>query len=117
MLGQITISGLIVHAVIGVYAFEQSITQPLTLDISFSVDIARASLHDELSDTYDYAAICKSIELFVDSNPCRLLETFTKRLSDHLIQTFQLIDLKIVVTKRPKDLPNVAGVSVASVFN
>ncbi|MDP1573411.1 MAG: dihydroneopterin aldolase [Coxiellaceae bacterium] len=113
-MSRIVISGLIVHAVIGVYAFEQSITQPLTLDLSFSVDIARASLNDDLSDTYDYAAICKSIAVFVDNNPCRLLETFTKRLVDHLTQTFQLMNLTLSVTKRPKDLPNVAGVSVVN---
>lgn len=112
MVSRITISGLIVHAVIGVYAFEQSITQPLKLDISFSADVVRAACDDALSDTCDYAAVCRAVSVFAEEHECRLLETFAKRLSDHLVATFQVTDLQLSVTKKPKDLPNVEGVTV-----
>lgn len=107
MANRVIISGLVVHAVIGVYAFEQSITQPLTIDLSFSADLHRAAFRDALSDTIDYAAVCKSITNFAEKNECRLLETFTQRLSDYLITEFQLENLALSVTKKPKDLPNV----------
>lgn len=108
MVDRISISGLVVHAVIGVYAFEQSITQPLSIDLSFSVDLHRAASQDALSDTIDYAAVCQSIVNFAEKNECRLLETFTKKLSDFLSTEVGLENLILSVTKKPKDLPNVA---------
>ena len=117
MAGSVIIAGLTVNAVIGVYAFEQAIKQPLILDISFAVDIDQAASRDSLADTTDYAAVCASIQAFVDATPCRLLETFTKRLALHLQQTFQLTDLSIKVTKKPKDLPMVGGISISYTDN
>lgn len=112
MSGRIIISELIVHAVIGVYAFEQSITQPLTIDLSFDVDIARAASQDNLADTHDYAAICAAVSVFAENNAFRLIETFAARLSDYLTQQYSLKNLELSVMKKPKDLPNVAGVRV-----
>lgn len=113
MSGRIIISELIVHAVIGVYAFEQSITQPLSIDLSFDVDIVRAASQDNLADTHDYAAICAAIVKFADENAFRLIETFAKHLSDYLAQQFGLNNIQLSVMKKPKDLPNVAGVRVS----
>lgn len=101
-----------VHAVIGVYAFEQAITQPLSINLSFSVDAARASQKDLLSDTQDYAAICNAVVFFVQKTPCRLLETLAQRLLEHLKEEFQLTDIQLSVTKKPKDLPFVDGITI-----
>lgn len=112
MSDHITISGLIVHAVIGVYAFEQSITQPLLIDLTFSTDAAKAAQNDALSDTADYAAVCAAIVAFVENTPCRLIETVAHRLADHLKKQFSFSQLELAITKKPKDLPAVAGVSI-----
>lgn len=86
---------------------EQSIKQKLIINLSFAVDIDRAALHDSLSDTQDYSAICNEILSFVEKTPCRLLETLTKKLSDYLINQFQLQALELKITKRPMDIPGV----------
>ena len=112
MADHIVISGLIVYAVIGVHAFEQSITHPLLIDVTFSADAARAAANDALSDTYDYAAVCTAIVNFVSATPCRLLETLAHRLAFYLKKEFRFSALKLSVTKKPKDMPHVAGVSV-----
>jgi len=105
----VQINELIVHAVIGVYAFEQSITQPLSISLSFSLDLSVAAKQDALSDTVDYAAVCTAITNFVEKNPCRLLETLTHRLSQYLIAEFALKELSISITKKPKDILNLEG--------
>ena len=107
-MNKIVISGLEVHAVIGVYAHEQLITQTLFIDLSFSVDVARAALNDVLSDTHDYAKICEAVSSFVQQTPCRLLETLAHRLADYLTRQFQLSALELSITKRPMDMPGVA---------
>lgn len=110
--GTITITNLIVHAVIGVYAFEQAIRQPLRITLSFVVDIERAASQDALALTIDYAAVCGAIHDFVEATSCRLLEAFVKRLADHLKASFSMSELSITVTKTPKDLPYIDGISI-----
>ncbi|OGT48879.1 MAG: dihydroneopterin aldolase [Gammaproteobacteria bacterium RIFCSPHIGHO2_12_FULL_38_11] len=112
-MGKIIISGLTVHAVIGVYAFEQSITQTLSIDLSFAVDVNHAAENDLLNDTHDYAVICHSITSFIEKTPCRLLETLAKRLIDYLKNELQLTQVQLSITKHPKDLPNVSGITVS----
>ena len=106
-MNKIVISGLEVHAVIGVYAHEQSITQKLSVDLAFSIDIARAACHDSLSDAHDYSKICEEIRFFVQQTSCQLLETLTHRLANHLINQFQLVALELSITKKPIDMPGV----------
>ncbi|MCX7121466.1 MAG: dihydroneopterin aldolase [Gammaproteobacteria bacterium] len=110
---KITISGLTVHAIIGVYASEQSITQPLSIDLSFYVNIHRAAEKDLLADTHDYAAICHDITAFVEKTPCRLLETLAKQLSDYLKNQFKLTQLQLSITKQPRDLPHIKGITLS----
>ena len=105
---KIIITGLVVRTIIGAHAHEQDSFQSLSIDLSFSVNLDRAASADLLSDTCDYAAVCHSIIAFSERSRYRLLETFSKNLSDHLSQQFQLMDLTLSVTKKPKDLPNVS---------
>lgn len=107
MSNKIVISGLEVHAVIGVYAHEQLITQKLSIDLSFLVDIERAARHDALSDTHDYAKICEAVISFVRQTPCQLLETLAHKLAQHLINQFQLSALELSIAKKPTDMPGV----------
>lgn len=97
-----------VHTVIGAHSYEQCITQLLRVDLSFLIDLECAGKRDLLCDTHDYAAVCASIVTFANHSRCRLLETFSKKLSEHLKQQFQLSILHLAVTKHPSDLPGVS---------
>lgn len=107
-MAKISIRNHQVRTVIGAHSYEQHITQQLMIDLSFSADIDRAANTDLLSDTQDYSIICGSITEFANNTCHRLLETFAKNLSDHLKKQFQLSELKLSVTKKPKDLANVS---------
>lgn len=105
---KISISNLVVRTVIGAHSYEQLITQQLTINLDYSVDINRAAESDLLSDTHDYAAICASIIEFADNARYRLLETFTKKISEYLKNIFHITILNLSVTKKPSDLPGVS---------
>lgn len=111
-MNKVLISGLTVPALIGVHAYEQQTTQMLTIHLSVSVDIARAATEDCLTDTLDYKVLSDAVVLFVSKTPCRLLETLAHRLMLHLKKMFQLDWLELSITKHPKDMPNVEGISV-----
>lgn len=113
MAGELVISNLVAHAIIGVCREEHAIKQALIIDLSCAIDIDRAASRDLLIDTHDYAAICHEIVSFVEKTPCRLLETLVKKLSLHLINQFNLQNLQLKITKKPMDLPGVeVGVSI-----
>lgn len=109
---KIIISGIVVHTIIGVHEHEQTISQALSVTLSFSVDVNRAASNDTLSNTHDYSAIYQSTIAFIQKTHCRLLETLAKQLADYLKQAFQLLWLQVSIMKRPVDMPDVAGVTV-----
>lgn len=108
----ISLSGIIAHAIIGVHAHEQTVAQPLSIDLSFSINIKRAAARDSILDTQDYAKIYDSIIHFVEKNSCRLLETLAHRLSDHLQNQFAFSKMQLRITKKPTDMSMLSGVSV-----
>jgi len=111
-LDKILLSNISVHAVIGVHRYEQASAQPLLIDFAFSVDTDCAAKSDSIANTCDYAAVYTDIIAFVKNNPCRLLETLAQRLIDHLKNKFQLTGMRLVITKKPVDMPQISGVSV-----
>ena len=55
------VKGLTVEAVIGVYAWERAITQPLLIDIALETDISRAAISDDVNDALNYKAVCDDV--------------------------------------------------------
>jgi dihydroneopterin aldolase len=108
----LTLSQLQVPVVIGVNPEEKSIIQTLLIDFTFSIDVSRCALSDDLADTIDYTAIRRDILHFANESRYELLETFTAKLADHLKSTFSLGKLTLSVTKVPMDMFDVEGVRV-----
>jgi len=109
---KIIISALTIPAFIGVYSHEHQATQMLSIDLEMSVDIDRAAETDNISDAVDYSQVHREIISFVQQSRFRLLETLIKSLADHLKNQFKLSWLKLSITKRPRDMPDVDGVRI-----
>ena len=103
-MSRICINGIRAQAVLGVREHEKKTPQPISINLSFLVDVDRAALHDQLSDTSDYSLIAKSTLDFVTQIRCQLLETLAKKLQHHLKREFQLNGLQITITKHPSDM-------------
>lgn len=99
------------HTIIGVREEEQSVKQPLIINLSFGVDIDAVASQDFLDDGHcDYAKIANQVVSFVEKTRCQLLETLAKQLSTHLKEQFFLNSLWLQIIKKPMDMP---GVDVA----
>ena len=110
----ITIQSLKVPTLIGVYATEQNKKQELLVDITFSIDIEKATSKDLLSDTIDYAEIRLTVLKFAAENHFNLLESFAQKLKDYLKNKFNLSNLILSVTKFPTGMPDTAGVKITT---
>jgi dihydroneopterin aldolase len=95
----IFIHQLRVETRIGVYAWEQHVTQPLLIDIELELPSAKAFASDEFGDALDYAAIVKRVQSFAQDHPYRLLERFAEALADLLLTQFGAPWARVSVAK------------------
>jgi dihydroneopterin aldolase len=108
---RIVIEALEVDTVIGVYEWERTILQSLSLDLVLATDIRPAAASDDLHLTLDYAAICQRIQHFAREHQFALIETFAERLAETLRHEFPLTWLELTVRK-PGAVPNARSVGL-----
>jgi len=95
----IFVQELRVETRIGVYAWEQHLTQPLLIDLELALPSARAFTTDDFADALDYAAVVKRIQAFAADHPHKLLERFAEALADLLRAEFRSPSVRVRVAK------------------
>lgn len=108
----VLIESLAVDTVIGVYDWERTITQRLTLDLTLATDIRPAAADDDIARTLDYAAISERILAFAAAHDFALVETFAERLAATLREEFAIAWLRLTVRK-PGAVPAATAVGVS----
>ncbi|WP_028388246.1 dihydroneopterin aldolase [Legionella fairfieldensis] len=103
------IKGLSIATRIGVYAWEQQITQPLLLDITIPADFS--TCQDKLAHTIDYAALCNRVTDYIESNAFCLIETVAEQVAALIKNEFNINQITIAVSK-PHAVKNAANVQV-----
>ena len=103
------IKGLKVATRIGVYAWEQQITQPLLLDITIPADFK--ACEDQLDKTIDYDKLCQQVTLYVEANAFQLIETVADRVAQLIKSEFNVKELTVSVSK-PGAVKNAANIQV-----
>lgn len=81
----ISIEGLQVDCVVGVYPHERDNPQPLRLDVKMALNTAMAGERARLRMTVDYAAIASQLAFLLQSCRFHLLETAAHALSRYLL--------------------------------
>ena len=95
----IFIEALKVDTVIGVYDWERTLHQSLSLDLEMTTDIRSAAASDDVHLTLDYAAISQRIQHFADEHQFALIETFAEQLLITLRHEFPIGRVKLTVRK------------------
>lgn len=102
-----------VPALIGVCPQERGNLQTLLIDVDMTVEIAAAVATDDLSKTINYADVVKFILATVSDSSYRLIESLAAHVVTRLQQQFSLTTIRLSITKRPFDLPEIEeGVGV-----
>ena len=108
---RVLIEALELETVIGVYDWERTIRQRLSLDLELATDIRPAAATDDLAKTLDYAAISVRIVRFAEEHDFALVETFAERLAQLLMEEFGIPWLRMTLRK-PGAVPTAAAVGV-----
>lgn len=115
----VSIEGLNVDTVIGVYDWEKEQKQTLTLDIQMSWNNQAAASSDDLNDALDYALVSETVTQWVAEKPRQLIETVAEGVATLVLNEFGVQNVEVKVSK-PGAVPNAANVSVTvrrSVFD
>ena len=93
------IKGLTVEAVIGVYAWERAITQPLLIDIALETDISRAAVSDDVNDALNYKAVCDDVSEWCQAIQAQLLEHLAGQIADKLLEKYASHKVMLSIAK------------------
>ena len=101
-----------VAAIIGVFPEEQQTPQTIMLDLEWTIDVHSVAAKDDLKDTVDYAAVYHDLQTYIPNTRFQLLETLAVQISERLFEKFPITWLRLKITKKPSDLPNIAGAGI-----
>ena len=93
------IKGLKVEAVIGVFAWERAITQPILIDIALETDINKAAQTDDIVDALSYKEVCDDVSAWCKELKAELLEHLATELINKLFTNYNCQKITLSVAK------------------
>jgi dihydroneopterin aldolase len=95
----IFIQDLRVETRIGVYEWEQHLTQPLLLNVEFELPSPAPFASDKFADAVDYAAVVARLRALAADHPHKLLERFAEAVAGIMTGEFRAPWVKVRVAK------------------
>ncbi len=99
MTDTVSIRGLRVPAIIGVYDTERETEQTLVFSVDMAADAAKAAASDDLADALDYSAIAAAITAVVRDGKFQLVETAAERVAGHVLAGYPVSWVRVEVVK------------------
>ncbi|ELA08360.1 dihydroneopterin aldolase [Moraxella macacae 0408225] len=93
------IKGLKVEAVIGVYEWEQKITQPLIYDIEMYANQQQAAATDKIEHALNYKTVCERIAEVSLANKVALLERLAELVAQMILTEFATNKVTVTIYK------------------
>lgn len=93
------ISDLRVDTVIGIYDWERTIRQVVSIDLEMGTDIAFAASTDAIEDTLNYKSVAKRVISFVQASEFELVEKLAEAIARIIITEFNVPWLSLKLGK------------------
>ncbi len=103
------ITGLSAAARVGVYQWEQRISQRLLIDIYIPSDFKNCN--DEIQETIDYSELCQRVIELVESKVFKLIETVANEVALLIKEKFTVNEVTVSVSK-PHAVKSAANIKV-----
>ena len=95
----VSVRGLSVPAVIGVYDWEREVQQTLTFGVDMAVDVARVAVGDDVADAVDYSKVAATVTSVVQDGEFQLIETAVERVAERILAGFPVSWVRVEVAK------------------
>ena len=93
------INDLRIETIIGIYDWERTVKQTISLDLELGTDIRRAAETDAIEDTLNYKAVAKRLIAFVEASEYQLVETLAEKIAAIVLSEFNVPWMKLTVHK------------------
>jgi len=93
------INDLRIETIIGIYDWERSVRQTISLDLEMGADIRKAAKTDAIDDTLNYKAVAKRLIAFVGDSEYQLVETLAEKIAAIVVDEFDVPWVKLTVHK------------------
>ncbi|MDQ0203723.1 2-amino-4-hydroxy-6-hydroxymethyldihydropteridine diphosphokinase [Pectinatus haikarae] len=97
----IIIKDLSVYAYHGFLPEERKLGQNFYISAELFVDLRSAGMHDDISQTVNYAAVCGFINEYTRVHPAKLIETAAEQLAEQILLSFPAIEEVSLSIKKP----------------
>jgi dihydroneopterin aldolase len=95
----VSIRGLAVATVVGVYDWEREIEQTLTFAVDMAVDVARVAATDDVGGAVDYSAVAATVTRVVQRGKFQLIETAVERVAERILADYPVSWTRVEVAK------------------
>ncbi|MEU7903288.1 dihydroneopterin aldolase [Actinoplanes sp. NPDC049118] len=113
MSDRISLRGLKARGHHGVYDFERRDGQDFVVDVELELDLARAAVTDDVTDTVHYGELAGGLVEVIAGEPVNLIETLADRLATVCLADARVAAATVTVHKPQAPIPHeFADVSV-----
>ena len=95
----LTLTGLRAHGHHGVFEHEREDGQEFVVDVSLTLDLARAGASDAVADTVHYGDLAERIAAAIGRDPVDLIETLAERIADLVLGHAVVHEVTVTVHK------------------
>lgn len=106
MADRIELRGLTVRGRHGVFDHERADGQDFVVDITVWMDLADAASSDDLTDTYDYAALAQLAADMVAGPPRNLLEAVGAQIAEQVMDDQRVHAVEVALHKPQAPIPH-----------
>ena len=88
-----------IETIIGIYDWERTQKQVVSMDLEMATDIRAAASSDNIAEALDYKAVAKRLIEFVEESEFQLIETLAESIAKLVMQEFNVPWLKLRIGK------------------
>ena len=107
----LSIEGLKVDAIIGVYQWEREVKQSVIIDLVLEIKSTRSGFEDSIEFAVDYVAVSDMVANLAQSSSFLLIESLAEAIAGKLLKEFAIRSIRLKLSK-PSAIQNAANVGI-----
>ena len=107
----LSIEGLKVDTIIGVYQWEREVKQSVIIDLVLETKSTSSGLEDSIEFAVDYVAVSDMVSNLVQSSSFLLIETLAEAIAGKLLKEFAIRSIRLKLSK-PSAIQNAENVGI-----
>ena len=111
MSDNLSIEGLKVDTIIGVYQWEREVKQSVIIDLMLEIKSTRSGFEDSIEFAVDYVAVSDMVANLAQSSSFLLIESLAEAIAGKLLKEFAIRSIRLKLSK-PSAIQNAANVGI-----